>query len=270
MADELATVFAMADTDDRVKAIVLTGAGDRAFCAGADLELGFPKGAGKDGHINRGDVERAKDHRDTGGRVALAIHRCRKPTIAALNGAAVGIGITMTLPATIRLAPADAKVGFVFARRGLVMEAVSSFFLPRLIGHARAVHVVTTGAVYPAAHPLLRDLFSEILPDADQTLRRALELAADIAQNTSTVATALMRDMMFRGPASPEATHLLDSAVIYSLFGSRDNEEGVRSFFEKRPPRFTASVTNPDDLPSVYPWWDPVDISPPSAGKSKL
>ncbi|EAS32064.2 enoyl-CoA hydratase/isomerase [Coccidioides immitis RS] len=262
MCNEMVSIFNTVDVDDRVKVVVVTGSGTKAFCAGADLELGFPKGKGKDGHTNRGDVTRPKDHRDGGGRVTLAIHNCRKPTIMALNGSAVGIGITMTLPATIRLATANTKIGFVFARRGLVMEAVSSFFLPRLIGHSRALHVATTGATYPPDHPLLRDLFSEVLPTAQATLDRALEIAEDIAQNTSTVSTSLMRDMMYRGPDSPEGAHLLDSAIIYSLFGGKDNEEGIRSFFEKRKPQFKASVTNPDDMPSFYPWWNPIDLTP--------
>ncbi|KMU82329.1 enoyl-CoA hydratase/isomerase family protein [Coccidioides immitis H538.4] len=218
MCNEMVSIFNTVDVDDRVKVVVVTGSGTKAFCAGADLELGFPKGKGKDGHTNRGDVTRPKDHRDGGGRVTLAIHNCRKPTIMALNGSAVGIGITMTLPATIRLATANTKIGFVFARRGLVMEAA--------------------------------------------TLDRALEIAEDIAQNTSTVSTSLMRDMMYRGPDSPEGAHLLDSAIIYSLFGGKDNEEGIRSFFEKRKPQFKASVTNPDDMPSFYPWWNPIDLTP--------
>lgn len=187
----------------------------------------------------------------------------------ALTGSAVGIGITMTLPASIRLATAGSKIGFVFSRRGLVMEAISSFFLPRLIGHSRALHLTTTGSTYPADHALLRDLFSEVLPTAEKCRERALELAADIAQNTSTVATSLMREMMYRGPGSAEETHLLDSAVIYGLFGSKDNEEGIRSFFEKRKPEFKASFNDGDSLPQVYPWWTPVDASSRSK-KAKL
>ena len=189
----------------------------------------------------------------------------------ALTGSAVGIGITMTLPACIRLATAGSKIGFVFSRRGLIMEAVSSFFLPRLIGMSRALHLTTTGSVYPAEHPLFGELFSEVLPNAEKTLERALELAQDIATNTSTVSTSLMRDLMYRGPASPEETHLLDSSVIYGLFGKRDNEEGIRSFFEKRKPEFKASFNVEEDLPEVYPWWSRVDVRPISEkSKAKL
>lgn len=182
----------------------------------------------------------------------------------ALNGSAVGIGITMTLPAAIRVAYSGAKVGFVFARRGIVMEAASSFFLPRLIGLSRALHLTTTGSVYPANHPLLSSLFSEILPTPEATLARGLEIATEIAENTSTVSTALMRDLMYRGPDSAEATHLLDSRLLWALFGKRDNEEGVRSFFEKRKPVFKGNFNGDnegeDDVPDAYPWWKPVDV----------
>jgi len=190
----------------------------------------------------------------------------------AINGHAVGIGATMTLPASIRIASATAKIGFVFARRGIIMEAASHFFLPRLIGTSRAMHLVTTGGVYPASHPLLSQLFSEILPNGEATIARGLELAHEIADNTSAVSTALMRDMMYRGADSAEGAHLLDSKLIYGLFGSRDNEEGIKSFFEKRPARFEGTLQ--DDAPAVYPWWEPVDTTnrpkPILAGKSKL
>ncbi|PGH02783.1 hypothetical protein AJ79_07548 [Helicocarpus griseus UAMH5409] len=259
MAEEMVSFFNAVDVDDRVKAIVVTGSG-RAFCAGADLEIGFPKStAGNGARKNEGDDG---EHRDSGGRVALAIHTCRKPTIMALNGPAVGIGITMTLPATIRLATRGSKIGFVFSRRGLVMEAASSFFLPRLIGYSRALHLTATGATYPAEHELFGSLFSEVLPTGEATVKRALELAGDIAKNTSGVAVSLMREMMYRGPGSAEEAHLLDSKVIYGLFGGRDNEEGVKSFLEKRAPVFGASFGRKGDVPDVYPWWTPVDVRP--------
>lgn len=170
----------------------------------------------------------------------------------------------MTLPAAIRVAYRDAKIGFVFSRRGLIMEAASSYFLPRLIGLSRAVHLTTTGAVYPASHPLLSNLFSELLDSPQATVKRALEIAQDIADNTSVVATKLMRDLMYRGPDSAEAAHLLDSRIIHNLFGSRDNNEGINSFFEKRRPQFKGTMA--DDAPPAYPWWQPVDITyPPKA-----
>lgn len=190
--------------------------------------------------------------------MALAIHQCSKPTVAAIQGSAVGVGITMCLPAAIRVVYAKAKIGFVFARRGIIMEACSSFFLPKLIGLSRALHLTMTGGVYPAEHPLMRELFSEILPTPEATLKRALELADEIAKNTSTVSTKLMRDLMYRGPPSAEETHLLDSRIIKGLFGGPDNEEGVKSFFEKRPPKFDATMTK--DAPSAWPWWSQIDI----------
>jgi enoyl-CoA hydratase/carnithine racemase len=156
-----------------------------------------------------------------GGRVTLSIFHCRKPTIGALQGSAVGVGITMTLPMNIRIAYAGAKIGFVFARRGLVMEAASSYFLPRLVGHSRAMQAITTGAVYPASDKIWDGLFSEVLDKAEDVLPRALAVAEEVAKNTSVVSTYLMKEMMFRDAGTPEGQHLLDSRVIYELFGSR-------------------------------------------------
>lgn len=155
-----------------------------------------------------------------GGRVALAIHHCRKPTIGALQGSAVGVGITMTLPMNIRIAYASSKIGFVFAQRGLVLEACSSFFLPRLIGHARAMQVVTTGSTYLASDPVWGGLFAETLEKREDVLPRALEIAKDVVRNTSSVSTYLMKEMMFRDKGSPEKTHLLDSRLLFELFSS--------------------------------------------------
>jgi enoyl-CoA hydratase/carnithine racemase len=245
------------------------------FCVGADLDVGFGGGASRSGESVVEVSERDLDHRDrhviqlsltldaalttnSGGRVALAIQKCCKPTIAAIQGSAVGIGITMCLPATIRVACAQAKVGFVFGRRGIIMEACSHFYLPKLIGLSRAMHVTTTGSVYPASHPLLQDLFSEILPTPQATLERAIELANDIAENVSTISSKIIRDLQIYGSSTPEEAHLLDSRLIHSLFGSRDNIEGVKSFFEKRPPHFTGSPQR--DMPSAWPWWRQVDV----------
>lgn len=202
-----------------------------------------------------------------GGRISLAIHNCRKPTIAAMNGSAVGVGVTMTLPMTIRIAPKDAKIGFVFARRGLVMEAASSYFLPRLIGFSRAMHLVSTGATYLASHKLYDGLFSEVLDRPEQVLPRALEIASEITDNCSGVSWALMRDMMWRGKDSAEEAHLLDSRIIYSMFSSKDNKEGVKAFLEKRKVNFTGSMDR--DAPPAYPWWTPVDVLAKTKAKSQ-
>lgn len=154
-----------------------------------------------------------------GGRVALSIFHCRKPSIAALQGSAVGVGITMTLPMNIRIAYSGAKIGFVFARRGLVMEACSSFFLPRLIGHSRAMAAVTTGSVHLAKDKLFDGLFTELLDKPEDVLPRALEVAEDVVKNTSVVSTHLMKELMYRDAGSPEGQHLLDSRVLYELIG---------------------------------------------------
>lgn len=195
---------------------------------------------------------------DSGGRATLAIHHCSKPTVVALQGSAVGVGITLTLPACIRVAYAKAKIGFVFSRRGVVMEACSSYFLPRLVGYSRAMHLATTGEVYQADHRLFEPLFSEICSTPEATLARALEIADRLARNTSIVSTKIMRDLLFRGPDSVEEAHLLDSQMIYGLYGRKDNLEGVNSFLHKRPVNFTGQM--PQDAPDGYPWWKQVDI----------
>ncbi|RMY18449.1 hypothetical protein D0867_05320 [Hortaea werneckii] len=245
MMRELEHAFQLVDVDDRVKCAVVTGNG-RMFCAGADLDTAF-----------KGGQEDPRDHRDGGGRVALAIHRCRKPVIGALQGSAVGIGITMTLPMNIRIAYKDAKIGFVFARRGLIMEACSSYFLPRLIGMSKALHLTTTGSTYPASHALLSNLFSETLDRPDAVLPRALEIADEIVKNTSSVSTYLMKDLMYRDAGSAEGQHLLDSRLIYEMFSSKDNKEGVDAFLQKRPVKFTGTMQR--DAPAAWPWYQAAD-----------
>ncbi|KAJ4365478.1 hypothetical protein N0V95_000413 [Ascochyta clinopodiicola] len=219
--------------------------------------------------VMRAEIEQAYamfdvDPRVNGGRVTLSIFHCRKPTIGALQGSAVGIGITMTLPMNIRLCYRDAKIGFVFARRGLVMEACSSYFLPRLIGHSRAMQAITTGSVYLAKDKVFDGLFSELLDSPEEVLPRALQVAEDVVRNTSVVSTYLMKEMMYRDAGSPEGQHLLDSRVIYELFGSPDNTEGVQSFLQKRPAQFSGTMDNTNV--TGYPWWMPID----TLGRAKV
>ncbi|KAK5017498.1 hypothetical protein LTR60_001911 [Cryomyces antarcticus] len=179
----------------------------------------------------------------------------------------------MTLPMSIRIAYSQAKIGFVFARRGLVMEACSSYFLPRLIGLSRSLHLTTTGATYPASSHLFGTLFSETLDRAEEVLPRALAIAEEVVANTSTVSTYLMRELMWRGPESAEAAHLLDSSILYELFSSTDNKEGVKAFLGKRSVHFQGTMEK--DAPQAYPWWNPIDVSSsvkgaPNQGKAKL
>jgi enoyl-CoA hydratase/carnithine racemase len=225
---------------------VVTGAG-RAFCAGADLSA---VGVATFDHR----TTRVVDYRDGGGKVALSIFRCRKPIIAAINGPAVGVGITMTLPMDIRIAASDAKIGFVFARRGIVPEACSSWFLPRIVGMSKAAELVYTGRVFRASEEAHSGLFNYVLP-SEQVLSKAVEIAREIADNTSATSVMLSKALLFRGlgDPNPETAHLNDSRCIYWAGMQRDAAEGITSFLEKRPASFTMSPTK--DLPDFYPWW---------------
>lgn len=167
----------------------------------------------------------------------------------------------------IRVAYKDAKVGFPFARRGLVLEAASSFFLPKLVGNAKAMHLVTTAATYPASHKLFDDLFSEVMDTPDAVLPRALELATEVLDNCSTMAWALMRDMIWRPKDSGEEQHLLDSRLLYSMFSTADNKEGVQAFLQKRKVNFTGTLDK--DAPEAYPWWRLIDIRSPEKDKEE-
>jgi len=251
MMEELLTVLDRVDEDDEVRAVIVTGAG-RAFCAGADL-------GGGGGTFDASDRESEAEHRDGGGRVALRLFACRKPVIAAINGPAVGVGITMTLPMDVRLASETAKMGFVFARRGIVPEACSSWFLPRVVGISRAMEWVATGRVFPASEALAAGLVSELLPP-EGLLPRARELALEIARNTSAVSVALSRQMLWRmlGAEHPMEAHRVDSRAIHFMGRSPDAAEGVQSFLEKRPPRFAMRVSR--DLPGFVPWWREPDF----------
>jgi enoyl-CoA hydratase/carnithine racemase len=250
MMVELIDAFDAADTDDDVRAVIVTGAG-RGFCAGADLE----RGAGTFDNRERGGAQAIAEHRDGGGLVTLRIFDMSKPVIAAINGPAVGVGITMTLPMDIRLAVPDAKIGFVFARRGLVPEACSSWFLTRAVGIGRAVEWVYTGRVFQATEAKEAGLIHYLCPP-DELLLRAREIATEIAENTSSISVALSRHMLWKmlGADHPMEAHKIDSKGIFSLGQSPEAAEGVVSFLEKRAPNFPGKPSK--DMPDFFPWWE--------------
>jgi enoyl-CoA hydratase/carnithine racemase len=245
---ELLAAFDRADADDSVRAVIVTGAG-RAFCAGADLGGGSNTFGAREGRR-----ERAEEHRDGGGLVTLRIFELKKPVIAAINGPAVGFGITLTLAMDVRLASTAARIGFVFARRGVVPEACSTWFLPRLVGVAQAAEWAYTGRVFSAEEALAGGLVSRVLPPA-QLLPAARDLAREIADNTSAVSVALIRQMLWRmlGADHPREAHRVDSLGMWHTGRSADAQEGIASFLEKRAPRFTGRPSK--DMPPFYPWW---------------
>jgi enoyl-CoA hydratase/carnithine racemase len=248
MQGELIDAFDHADADDDVRAIVVTGAG-RAYCAGADLERGGETFDWR-GRQSGDDVPR-----DGGGQFTLRVFRSTKPVIAAINGAAVGVGITMTLPMDVRIAAEGAKLGFVFARRGIVPEACSSWFLPRVVGISRAVEWTATGRVFRSEEALEAGLVRSLHP-AEEVLPAALALAREIADNTAPVSVALARRLMWSmlGADHPMEAHRADSRAMFARGQSADAREGVTSFLEKRAPEFPDRVSA--GLPDVMPWRD--------------
>ena len=250
MMSELLDVFDEIDNDNDVRAVIVTGAG-RGFCAGADLGAG----AGTFDNRVRGGAQDIAEHRDGGGLVTLRIYELTKPIIAAINGPAVGVGITMTLPMDIRLAVPDAKIGFVFARRGLVPEACSSWFLPRVVGIGRAMEWVYTGRVFPATEGHEAGLIQHLCAP-DQLLLKANEIAREIADNTSALSVAVSRQLLWKGLGydHPMESHKADSKAIFTLGQGADAAEGVTSFLEKRPASYPLTV--PKDLPEWFPWWE--------------
>jgi enoyl-CoA hydratase/carnithine racemase len=245
MGRELIAAFDRADADDDVRAVIVTGAG-RGFCAGADLGGGgqtFDSGEFRDD----GEVPR-----DLGGEVSLRIYASTKPVIAAINGPAVGVGITMTLPMDIRLAAEDARIGFVFTRRGIVPEACSSWFLPRIVGISQAMEWAATGRVFSAEEALAGRLVRSLHP-GDELLGAAHELAAEIAEHTAPVSVAMTRRLMWTmlGAPHPMAAHRADSRGMFFRGQSADAREGVMSFLEKRPANFPDRVS--EGLPDLFP-----------------
>jgi enoyl-CoA hydratase/carnithine racemase len=261
MADELIDAFERADADDEVRAVIVTGAG-RAFCAGADLSAGgstFDRSARRDrrkpptrpdGTLDLSD----EAARDGGGRVSLRIFSSLKPVIAAVNGPAVGVGVTMQLPMDIRIASQDARFGFVFARRGIVPEACSSWFLPRIVGISKALEWNFSGRAFSAEEALSGRLVSAVHPPAE-LIPAARAVAREIADNTAPVSVALIRQMMWRmlGADDPMEAHKVDSRAIFARGASADVREGVTAFLQKRAPHFSEKVSR--DMPAFFPWW---------------
>lgn len=263
MMAEMIDAFDRADRDDDIRAIIVTGAG-RGFCAGADLSAGaksFDRAArddqperkapvGPDGEVIWSD----EAVRDGGGRLTLRIFESLKPVIAAVNGPAVGVGVTMQLAMDVRLASENARFGFVFPRRGLVPEAASSWFLPRAVGISRALEWSFTGRVFPAQEALEAGLVKKLYKP-EELIPAARALAREIADNTSQVSVALTRQMMWRmlGADHPMEAHKIDSRIIYARGSSSDTKEGVKSFLEKRAANFPDRVSK--DMPSFFPWW---------------
>ena len=249
MMKELIAAFDKADADDDVRVVIVTGAG-RGFCAGADLSAGGD--TFNDGSLSTDAA--TKFRRDGGGTVTLRIFAMHKPVIGAINGPAVGIGATMTLPMDFRLASDAAKIGFVFTRRGIVPEACSSWFLPRLVGIAQAQEWVMTGRVFGADEARAGGLVRSVHP-ADELLDATRTLAKEIIDNTAPVSVALARQMMWRmlGASHPMEAHRVDSRGIQIRGRSNDVKEGVMSFLEKRPAKFVDRVSS--DVPDIFPGW---------------
>jgi len=247
MGGELMAAFDRSDGDDEVRAVIVTGAG-RGFCAGADLGTG-----GETFDYRARGLEDATP-RDNGGQFTLRVFQSKKPVIAAINGPAVGVGATMTLPMDIRLAADDARMGFVFARRGIIPEACSSWFLPRAVGISRAMEWVATGRVFSAQEGLEAGLLRSLHP-GDELLDAAHALAAEIVENTAPVSVALARQLMWRmlGAEHPMVAHRADSRGMFARGQSADAVEGITSFLEKRPAEFPDRVS--DGLPEIMPWW---------------
>lgn len=246
---EIIDALKRADKDDEIRVVVITGAG-RAFSAGSDLSGGsqsFEKGSANDA----ADIE---SYRDAAGRIALPVYNMKKPVIAAINGAAVGMGITMILPADIKIASDKAKFGFVFTRRGIAAEGACSWFLPRIVGISKALEWIDTGRIISPEEALSAGLVNEIVP-LEKLMPRAREIALDIAVNTSAVSVALNRRLLWKmlSCSSPQEAHLVDSKLAYWSYRQSDVREGVKSFAQKRPPDFKMKPST--DMPDFIDWF---------------
>ena len=253
MMQEVIAALDETDANDEVRAVVFTGAGDRAFCAGADLT---PED-GRQVFASGDEVDDLSDEvvRDGGGRLTLRLFNSKKPLIGACNGVAVGVGATMQLPFDIRLASDNARFGFVFARRGIVPEAASSWFLPRIVGLPTALEWCMTGRIFDAETARDAGLVRSVHPQGE-LMDAAYDLAREIGENTSAVSVAMTRAMLWRLSATdhPMMAHRIDSRSIYRMSRSRDAKEGIASFLEKRAADYPDTVSS--DMPDFYPWWD--------------
>lgn len=257
MMYEMIDAFDITDSDDDIRAVIVTGHGERAFCAGADLSSGAET-FDYQARADKGEKDRTSEadiRRDGGGRLTLRIFDSLKPVISAVNGAAVGVGITMQLPMDIRLAADHARFGFVFSRRGITPEAASSWFLPRIVGISKALEWCYSGKLFPAEEALASGLVTAVHPK-DSLMDEARKIALEIAENTAAVSVSLSRHMMWRmlGAAHPMDAHIVDSASIFSRGASADAREGVTSFLEKRKPEYPVKVS--DGMPDFFPWWE--------------
>ncbi|MCX5997646.1 MAG: enoyl-CoA hydratase-related protein [Chloroflexi bacterium] len=235
---EMERAFDVADNDDLVRVVIVTG-------AGASENYFMERMQGREDN---------QPHRDEGGVLTLRIYDMKKPVIAAINGAAVGIGITMTLPMDIRIASKNARMGFVFARRGIVFDGCASWFLPRAVGISTAAEWVYSGKIFPAQEAYDKKLISEIVEPED-LMPRARQIAAEIVQNTSSISVALCRQLMWKmlGADHPMEAHIIESKSLNWIFGMPDAREGIESFIGKRPPAFPMKLSS--DMPVFYPWW---------------
>ena len=253
MLKDIMEVLDDAEKDDEVRAVIFTGSG-KAFCAGADLSSGEDTFDMSDRQKKDQNVQR-----DTGGVLTLRLFDFKKPLIAAINGAAVGVGVTMTLPMDVRICSDRAKFGFVFAKRGIVPEACSSWFLPKIVGISNALQWCLSGKIFQPTEALEKGLITEITSEED-LLKRAKEIASDFVDSTSSLSVTLIRQMLWKmlGADHPMEAHKVDSRGVYFLGKTGEASEGVLSFLEKRDPNFPGKVSK--DLPEFYPWWTEKDF----------
>ena len=259
MMDEILVALDEADADDDVRVVIFTGAG-KAYCAGADLSSRrSDSGEQTETKSNEDVLSGTRPTRDTAGRVTLRMFEMKKPIIGAINGNAVGVGITMTLAMDIRIASENAKkIGFVFNRRGIVPEGCSTYFLPRIVGVSLASELILSGRLFNAEEGKEMGLFSRVVP-GEELMETARELAREIAENTSAISTTLARQMLWQMLTvdHPMSAHVIESKALFYMFQSADAVEGIMSFIEKRPPEW--KLTPNKDLPDFYPWWTPPD-----------